>query len=293
MSESATISDERVLPVTADRIRAPLRRRPRRGRARLALRFIVVCYVGLLVALPVGVVVWRTFRQGAGTFWQAISSPEALHAFQLTGIVAGSAVIINAVFGVGVAILLARYRFPGRRTFDLLIDLPISVSPIIVGLALILVFGWTTGWFGSALQSAGFQVIFATPGMVLATAFVCLPLVVREVLPVLVEAGVEQEQAAHSLGANGWQRFRRITLPTIKWALAYGIVLSVARAIGEFGAVRVVSGNVTSQTQTLTLVVDERAEQFEAGAYQLSFVLIVIAALCIVAISLLRPKDGR
>ncbi len=248
-------------------------------------------YVGILVALPVGLVLWRTIEQGAAVFVEAVSGPEAMAAFRLTAIVAGSAVVINTVFGVGVALLLARYRFRGRRLMDLLIDLPISVSPIIVGLALILAFGWTTGWFGPALQDAGLQVIFATPGMVLATSFVALPLVVREVLPVLLETGVEQDQAARSLGANAVQRFRRITLPTIKWALAYGVVLSVARALGEFGAVRVVSGNVGSQTQTVTLLVDERAEQFEPGAYQLSVVLIAVAALCIVIISVIRPRE--
>jgi sulfate/thiosulfate transport system permease protein len=267
----------------------PARRRS--DRSRWVLRLVALGYVGLLVALPVGLVLWRTVDQGAVTFWQAISGPEAISAFRLTAIVAGSAVLINTVFGVGVALLLARYRFRGQAVLDLLIDVPISVSPIIVGLALILAFGWTTGWFGPALQNAGLQVIFATPGIVLATSFVSLPLVVREVLPVLTETGLEQDQAARSLGANAVQRFCRITLPTIKWALAYGVVLSVARTLGEFGAVRVVSGNVGSQTQTVTLLVDERAEQFEPGSYQLSVVLIAVAALCIVIISVLRPRE--
>ncbi|MDQ1738834.1 MAG: sulfate/thiosulfate transport system permease protein, partial [Pseudonocardiales bacterium] len=258
----------------------PVRRRT--GRSRWALRLVALAYVGVLVALPLGLVLWRTVDQGAAVFVDAVTGPEAIAAFRLTAIVAGSAIVINTVFGVGAALLLARYRFRGRRLLDLLIDVPISVSPIIVGLALFLAFGWTTGWFGPALQGAGLQVIFATPGMVLATAFVSLPLVVREVLPVLTETGLDEEQAARSLGANAVQRFRRITLPTIKWALAYGVVLSVARTLGEFGAVRVVSGNIGSQTQTVTLLVDERAEQFEPGAYQLSVVLIAVAALCIV-----------
>jgi len=189
--------------------------------------------------------------------------------------------------------LLARYQFPKRSLLNVLIDVPITISPIVVGLALVLVFGWTTGWFGPALQSAGIAVIFSTPGMVLATAFVSLPLVLREVQPVLEEEGIEQEQAARSLGANALQRLRRITLPTIKWALAYGVVLSVARSLGEFGAVRVVSGGISGQTQTVTLVVDERAEQFEPGAYQLSIVLIAVSAICIVLISLVRPKGAR
>ena len=265
----------------------------RRRLVKYLLRVVAVGYVAALVAMPVVVVVWRTIDQGASTFWTAITAADAVHAYQVTAEVAGFAVLINTVFGVGVAILLARYRFPGRSLLNVLIDVPISISPIIVGLALVLVFGWTTGWFGSTLQNAGIQVIFSTPGMVLATAFVSLPLVVREVLPVLEEEGVEQDQAARSLGANALQRLWRITLPTIRWALAYGVVLSIARALGEFGAVRVVSGDVSGQTQTLTLVVDERAEQFEPGAYQLSMVLIAVSAICIVAISLIRPRGER
>jgi sulfate transport system permease protein len=252
---------------------------------------IALAYVGVLVVLPLVVVLWRTVQQGLGTFGSTITSPDAVHAYKLTIIVAGSAVLLNTVFGVGAALLLARYRFRGKGLLNLLIDLPVSVSPIVVGLALILVFGFETGWFGTPLQNAGIQIIFATPGMILATAFVSLPLVVREVLPVLEESGMDQEQAARSLGANSLQRFRRITLPTIKWALAYGVVLSVARCLGEFGAVRVVSGDVVGQTQTVTLLVDERAEQFEPGSYQLSVVLIAVAALCIVIVSFIRPKD--
>ena len=270
-------------------------RRPRRRRrpVRYVLRFVAIGYVAALVVIPIVVVAWRTIDQGASTFWNAITSPDAVHAYRVTAEVAGSAVVINTVFGVGVALLLARYRFPGRALLNVLIDVPVSISPIVVGLALVLVFGWTTGWFGTALQNAGIQVIFSTPGMVLATAFVSLPLVVREVLPVLEEEGIEQDQAARSLGANALQRLRRVTLPTVKWALAYGVVLSVARSLGEFGAVRVVSGDVSGQTQTVTLVVDERAEQFEPGAYQLSIVLIAVSAICIVLTSLLRPKEER
>ncbi|MGX7679944.1 sulfate ABC transporter permease [Jatrophihabitans sp. DSM 45814] len=260
--------------------------------ARWTLRYVALVYVTLLVALPVGTVFWRTFEQGWSAFADALTAPESVHAFKLTAIVAGSAVLINTVFGIGAAILMARYSFPGKRIFGLVIDLPVSVSPIVVGFALILVFGFRTGWFGPALRDAGIQIIFATPGMILATCFVSLPLVVREVLPVLQETGIDQEQAARSLGANSGQRFLRITLPTIKWALAYGIVLSIARCIGEFGAVKVVSGNVTGQTQTVTLLVDQHAEQFETGAYQLSVVLIIVAAVCIIGISFIRPQEG-
>lgn len=295
MAEPALLTSEPDQPAATEpkSIRSRPAARRRVGRSRWALRIAAVGYVGILVALPVGLVLWRTIDQGAAAFVDGITGPEAIAAFRLTAIVAGSAVLINTVFGVGAALLLARYRFRGRTLLDLAIDLPISVSPIIVGLALVLAFGWTTGWFGQPLHNAGLQVIFATPGMVLATSFVSLPLVVREVLPVLTETGLEQDQAAQSLGANAVQRFRRITLPTIKWALAYGVVLSIARTLGEFGAVRVVSGNVGRQTQTVTLLVDERAEQFEPGAYQLSVVLIAVAALCIVVISIIRPNEKK
>lgn len=263
-------------------------------RSRTSLRVISIGYVGAVVLLPLIVVCWRVVEQGGATFWNAISSTQAVKAFELTGIVTASAVAINTVFGVGVALLLARYRFPGKRALSALIDLSVSVSPIVVGLALVLVYGPYNGWFGKPLHNGGFDVIYATPGMVLATAFVSLPLVVREVVPVLEDEGIEQEQAARMLGANAAQRFRRITLPTIRWALAYGVVLSIARAIGEFGAVKVVSGDISGagQTQTATLLVDERVEQLEPGAYQVSLVLIAIAVLAIVAVSFIRPKES-
>jgi sulfate transport system permease protein len=289
--------EPRLRPPTDSERQAPsgpkraARRRPRR--TRYLLRALAVGYVALLVMVPAAVVFWRTISQGWGAFTAAVTSPDAVHAFELTAIVAGCAVVLNTVFGVGVALLLARHRFPGRRVLDLLIDLPVSVSPIVVGLALILVYGPQSGWFGTGLDRAGIHVIFAAPGMVLATALVSLPLVVREIVPVLIEAGTDTEEAARSLGANAWQRFRRITLPTIRWALGYGVVLSLARSLGEFGAVKVVSGNIIGQTQTVTLVVDERAEQSEPGAYQLSVVLVLVAVICIIVISLLRPKEDR
>ena len=262
----------------------------RSKRARYGLRTVAVGYVLMLVLAPVIVVLWRTFSEGASAFVDALTSDNTIAALRLTAEVATISVVINTVFGVGVGILLARYQFPGKRILDVLIDLPVSVSPIVVGLALILVYGSDTGWFGGFLGTIGFQVIFATPGIALATTFVSLPLVLREVVPVLVEAGTDQEQAARSLGANAWQRFWRITLPTIRWALAYGVVLSVARSVGEFGAVKVVSGNVIGQTQTLTTEVDGLAEQFEPGYYQISLVLIAISVICITVISLLKPK---
>ena len=194
--------------------------------------------------------------------------------------------VINLVFGVGISLLLVRYEFPGKRLLSALIDVPLSVSPVVVGLALLLVYNGRDGWFGPTLESAGVQIIFATPGMIMATAFVALPLVIREVVPVLEEIGDEQEQAARSLGANAVQTFRRITLPSIKWAVVYGVVLSLARSLGEFGAVKIVSGNIVGKTQTATLVVEQKYQNFEqATAYAVAFLLAFAAVVCIVIVS--------
>jgi sulfate transport system permease protein len=206
--------------------------------------------------------------------------------------VALAAVVINLVFGVGISLLLVRYNFPGKRALSAMIDVPLSVSPIVVGLALVLVYNPRFGWFGSTLDAHGIEVIFATPGMIMATCFVALPLVIREVVPVLQEVGEDQEQAARSLGANALQTFRRITLPSIKWAVVYGVVLSLARSLGEFGAVKVVSGNIVGQTQTATQVVQQKYQNFEQGtAYSVSFLLAVVSVACIVVVSFLRPSE--
>jgi sulfate transport system permease protein len=258
------------------------------------LRILAVGYVLGLVALPVITVLRSTFGEGVAPVWEVLTSDDFVSAFRLTITVAGLATVINTVFGVGISILLVRYRFFGHRALNILIDLPLAISPVVVGIALILVYG-TNGWFGANLEAAGFQIIFAVPGMVAATVIVALPLVVREVVPTLEEAGTEQDQAAQSLGANAWARFRRITLPTIKWALAYGVVLSLARSLGEFGAVRVVSGSVAGESQTLTLFVNDSYQEFgpeaERAAFAAAFVLMMIAVLFIVLIALLRPKE--
>lgn len=248
-------------------------------------------YVGVLVLLPLALVGYRTFQPGLAGFFTALTDPYAVHAFQVTGVVAGTALVIDTVFGVAVAILLARYRFPGRRLLSAFIDLPVAVSPIVVGLALVLVYG-PTGWFGPFLESHGVMVIAAKPGMVLATAFVSLPLVVRAVVPVLEQAGLEQEQAAASLGANAVTRFLRITLPTIRAALAYGIVLTLARCIGEYGAVLVVSGNIQGETETATLRIDSlvETELNTDAAYAVTFVLVLVAIAAILASAFIRSR---
>jgi sulfate transport system permease protein len=260
------------------------------------LRTIAVGYVLALVALPVGTVVEHTFQNGLQPVLDSLRNPDLQSAARLGVFVAIVSVLINTVFGIGMAVLIVRYRFPGRRLLNALIDLPVSISPIVVGIALIFVYG-ANGWFGPALGRAGIQIIFATPALVLATVIVALPLVVREIIPVLEEAGTEQDQAAQSLGANARQRFWRITLPTIRWALAYGVVLSLARSLGEFGAVRVVSGSVAGESQTLTLFVNDSYQEFgkqaEQDAFTAAFLLMCVSVVFIVVIALLRPKEQK
>ena len=258
---------------------------------RYSLRVLALGYLLFLLVLPVGLIAWRTFARGLAPVLTALTSPSAVHAFEVTLSVASWAVVANTIFGIGAAILLVRHRFPGKRILGALIDLPLAVSPVVVGLALILVYGrfaQAGGW----LERHGLQVIFSLPGMVLATVFVSLPLVVRAIVPVLEELGEEQEQAAHTLGATGWQTFRRITIPGIRWALAYGVVLCLARALGEYGAVAVVSGRLVGQTQTLTLFVEERFQNFDQpAAFAAATALALMAVVTLLLTKFLRPKD--
>lgn len=258
-----------------------VRRRGGDGRraSRYALRFAALAYLAALLFVPVGYVVFKTFEPGVSDVWASITTPAAQHAFWLTIQLTVVAVPLNAIFGVLTALVLVRGRFPGKRLLEALVDLPFAISPVVIGLALVLLYG-REGWFGPTLTDAGIQIIFSFPGMLLATIFVTLPFVVREVAPVLREIGDEQEQAASTLGAGGWQTFSKITLPAIRWGLTYGIVLSVARAIGEFGAVSIVSGKVSGETETLTLLVEKRFQNFDvAGAYAASTLLALIAFL--------------
>lgn len=255
------------------------------------LRLLAVAYVFLLVAWPVGMVIRQTFADGLTTLIKTLGDERVTYALQLTAMVAVWAVIINLVFGVGISLLLVRYEFPGKRVLSTLIDVPLSVSPVVVGLALLLVYNGRDGWFGPAIEGAGWQVIFDSPGMIMATCFVALPLVIREVVPVLHEIGDDQEQAARSLGAGAAQTFWRITLPSIKWAVVYGVVLSLARSLGEFGAVKIVSGNITGRTQTATLLVEAKYQNFEQEtAYATSFLLIAVSIACLIVVAFLRPN---
>ncbi len=259
---------------------------------RYGLRVVGLGYLGALLVAPVALVFWRTFEDGVGPAWDAVTTPAAKHAFMLTILIAAVAVPANTIFGVLCALAIVRRRFPGKNLVNALVDLPLALSPIVVGLAFLLLYG-RNGWFGSWLEEHGVQIVFATPGMILVTIFVSLPFVVREVVPVLREIGTEQEQAAETLGASGLQTFRRITLPAIRWAVGYGIVLTTARALGEFGAVSVMSGRIAGKTETMTLHVEERFQSFDyVGAYAASVVLALVAILTLVAMTVIRPRES-
>jgi sulfate transport system permease protein len=262
-------------------------------RARIGLRAVALGYLAVLLLVPVGLVFYRTFEKGVAFVLDSISTPAAIHALFLTLEVAVITVPLNAAFGVLAALALVRGRFPGKRLLDALIDLPFAISPVVIGLSLLLLYG-RTGWFGPTLADAGIQIVFSVPGIVIATVFVSMPFVAREVAPVLKEIGEEQEQAAATLGASGWQTFWRVTLPAIRWGLAYGIVLSTARAIGEFGAVSVVSGKIAGETETLTLLVEKRFQNFDlAGAYAASALLALIALGTLLAMSLIGARQSE
>jgi sulfate transport system permease protein len=259
---------------------------------KLALRFAALAYIAAILALPVGMIFYRSFDHGVVAAWQAVMQPDALHALWLTLLIAAIAVPMNTIFGVLCALLLVRSKFRFARIIDVLIDLPFAVSPVVVGLALVLLYG-RQGWFGPWLAAHDIRVIFALPGMVLATVFVSLPFVVREVVPVLREAGEDQEQAARTLGASPWQTFWRVTLPSIRWGVTYGVVLTTARALGEFGAVSVVAGHLAGVTQTLTLYVDDRFEAFDlTGAYVASVVLALLAFATLFSMNALARKEA-
>jgi sulfate transport system permease protein len=286
-SDAAQLTVERpASPPSLDAPTAP-------GRpVRLLLRFIALGYLAAVLLVPVGAVIWRAFGDGIAPVWQAVTTPDALHAFWLTTLIAAIAVPLNTVFGVACAVVLVRQRFWGRRLLDALIDLPFAISPVVIGLALILVYG-QAGWLGSWLAERGIQVIFSLPGMVIATVFVSLPYVVREVTPVLREVGTDQEEAAWTLGAGSLRSFLLVTLPSIRWGVAYGVVLTTARALGEFGAVSIVSGRLAGQTETLTLYVENRFEGFDlVGAYSAALVLAALALLILLAMTRLNRKES-
>lgn len=266
----------------------------RRARAiRWTVRGIALFYLLMLLVLPVAMVFWRTFESGLDPFLKAISRPAFQSAFWLTVQITAITVPVTTVLGVITALAIVRRRFPGRALLNGLVDLPFALSPVVIGLSLFLVYG-TNSPIGGFLDSIGITVIFAVPGMVLATIFVCLPFVIREVIPVLREIGTDQEEAAYTLGASGWKTFWKVTLPAIRWGVIYGIILTTARSLGEYGAVAIVSGKIAGSTETLTVHVEERYLAFDLlGAYSAAIVLATLAVVVLMTMQVVQSGRFR
>ena len=260
---------------------------------RYLIRYMVLAYIGVMLILPVALILWRTFRPGFGQFFAWVSTPAAISALNLSLLVVAIVVPLNVIFGVMTALLLARNRFRGRGVLQAVVDLPFAVSPIIVGVALIVLWG-SAGALGFVENDFGLRIIFGVPGIVLASIFVTLPFVVREVQPVLQELGTEQEQAAATLGSSSWQTFWRVTLPSIGWGLTYGVVLTTARTLGEFGGVIMVSSNLPGESQTLTLLVNDRYNRgAEYGAYALSTMMMGVAVAFLIVKTIVQVRRAR
>jgi sulfate transport system permease protein len=260
------------------------------AKSRWGLRALGLGYLLALLLAPVGMIFYKTVEHGLAAPLEAITTPNAIHALELTLLMVAIAVPLNTVFGIACAILLVRHRWRGNVVIDSVINLPFAISPVVIGLSLFLLYG-LGGWF-AGIGEAGFEILFAVPGMVLASVFVSVPFVVRETVPVLREIGTEQEQAASTLGANAWQTFWRITLPAIRWGVAYGIVISTARVLGEFGAVSIVSGKISGQTETLPIFVSKQFEQFQyPAAYAASILLCLLAFSTLLAMNLMKGKE--
>jgi sulfate transport system permease protein len=260
--------------------------------SRWGLRTLGLGYIAILLVAPLILIFYKTFEEGLAPPFEAITSSDGLHALKLTLLTVAIAVPLNTVFGIICSLLLVRKKWRFNFLIDAVINLPFAISPVVIGLSLFLLYG-TKGWLEPSLAEAGFKVLFSVPGMVLACIFVSLPFVVRETVPVLQEIGTEQEQAASTLGANGWQTFWRITLPAIRWGVAYGVVLTTARVLGEFGAVSIVSGNISGETQTLPLFVVKQYDNFNLpGAFGASVLLALLALATLLAMNLLKRKEA-
>lgn len=258
--------------------------------ARIALVAIAFVYVGVLLIAPLGGIVWTVVKGGLHVAAETFRAPDARHAYQLTAVITVVTVVVTAAMGVVVALVLVRDRFVGRRLVSAVVDLPLAVSPVIVGLAAILLFG-RGGWFENFFAARGIQIVFALPSMVLVTIFICIPFVVREVAPVLQELGTEEEDAARTLGASGLQTFFRVTLPNIRWGLLYGVALSAARAMGEIGAVLIVSGALQGKTETATLYIFRAIEaRQEPSAYLVALTLAGASIVLLAAIELFKRR---
>ncbi len=269
----------------------PTTARNRWGRRGILIGSLV--WVGLLLVLPLVAIVVTVVRSGAGTLVDTLTSPDVLHAFKLTAVITGITVLVTTVFGVIVAWVLVRQRFHGRALLNAIVDLPFALSPVTVGLACVILFG-PGGWFAPFFQARGIQIIFALPSMVLVTIFICIPFTIREVVPVLEEIGLDEEDASRTLGASVWHTFFRVTLPNIRWALAYGVALTTARAIGEIGAVLIVSGLLQGKTETATLFVFRAYEDRQTPqAYVVALVLASVSVLLLLAIELFRHREEK
>ena len=260
---------------------------------RAALILAALVFLALFLVLPLATVFVEALRAGVAPYLAAIDQSEALSAIRLTLLVAAIAVPLNVVFGVAAAWAMTRFEFRGKALLGALIDLPFSVSPVISGLVYVLLFG-AQGWFGPWLEAHGIKIIFAVPGLVLATVFITLPFVARELIPLMEAQGSEEEEAARVLGASGWQMFFRVTLPNIRWALLYGVLLCNARAMGEFGAVSVVSGHIRGLTTTMPLEVEMRYNEYEyVGAFAVASLLALLALVTLAVKTLLEWRYGE
>jgi sulfate transport system permease protein len=263
----------------------------RRGRRLILLACLL--WVGMLLALPLIAIVWTVVKSGLGTVTETLSAPDVRHAFALTAVITVITVLVTTVFGVIVAWVLVRQRFHGRSLLNALVDLPFALSPVTVGLACVILFG-PGGWFAPFFQARGIHIIFALPSMVLVTIFICLPFTIREIVPVLEEIGLDEEDASRTLGASVWHTFFRVTLPNIRWALAYGIALTTARAIGEIGAVLIVSGLLQGKTETATLYIYRAYEDRQTPqAYVVALVLAGVSVALLIAIEVLRHREHK
>ena len=273
-----------------------LKRSPSRSRGNLirgSLIAIAVAYVTILILAPLGGIVWATARSGWSLVGDTLSQPDVRHAYWLTFVVTIITVVVTGVLGLIAALVLARDRFFGKGILNALVDLPMAVSPVIVGVMAVLLFG-RGGWFEPFFAAQGIQVIFALPSMVIVTVFICIPFVIREVIPVLKEVGMAEDEAARTLGASGLQTFRRVTFPSIRWGFFYGVALSAARALGEIGAVLIVSGGLQGQTETATLYVFRALEERQdASGYLVALSLAAMSILLLTAIEVFKHRRNK
>ncbi|MGZ4108772.1 MAG: sulfate ABC transporter permease subunit [Actinomycetota bacterium] len=273
--------------------RARLSAGTRRKLVHATFTILAVGYVAALVLAPLAGIAWAGFKAGWSTLRGTFTAPDVQHAFYLTAVITLVTVVVTAVFGVVVALVLTRDRFPGKRFVSALVDLPLAVSPVIVGLMCVVLFG-RGGWFEPWFTARGIQIIFAVPSMIIVTIFICIPFVVREVAPVLEELGTSEEEAARTLGASSMQTFFRVTLKNIRWGLLYGVALSTARALGEIGAVLVVSGAITGQTETATLVVLRFFDQYkDASGYIVALTLAFVSIALLAGIEIFKRREER